>query len=78
MDMNLNKQDYTAVSNVVNQSEKQYLTPYEVSKLIQVSQGTLAVWRTTKRYNIPYVKIGGKVLYPVGSLYSWINSRVVG
>jgi len=61
--------------NVILQ-EKQYLTPKEVSRTINITIGTLAVWRTTKVYNIPYIKVGGKVLYPVKELNDWLESRM--
>ncbi|MDP7142707.1 MAG: helix-turn-helix domain-containing protein [Alphaproteobacteria bacterium] len=57
------------------------LTTQQVSKILGVSVGTLAVWRTTKRYNLPYVKSGRLVryreedvqaLYPVST--SWTDS----
>lgn len=37
----------------------------QASKLLGVSEGTLAVWRCTKRYNLPYYKIGSNVRYPL-------------
>lgn len=38
------------------------------AKLIGVKEGTLAVWRCTKRYNLPYYKIGSNVRYPLFGL----------
>ena len=31
--------------------------------ILDVSPGTLSVWRSTGRYNLPFVKIGRKVRY---------------
>lgn len=38
------------------------------SKLLGVKDGTLAVWRCTKRYPLPYYKIGSNVRYPLFGL----------
>lgn len=41
------------------------ITPTELSQVIGVTIGTLEVWRCTGRYNLPYVKIGRLVRYPL-------------
>ena len=43
-------------------------TNNEAAKLLDTSPGTLAVWRCTKRYKIPYFKIGSNVRYPLFGL----------
>lgn len=43
--------------------------------LIQVSPGTLSVWRSTGRYKLPFVKIGAKVRYKRCDLQAWLDSR---
>ena len=68
------QQNPNAVLTVIS-TNKPYLTPKEVSDTINISVGTLAVWRTTKKYEIPYLKVGGKVLYPVSGLNQWLSSR---
>jgi hypothetical protein len=37
----------------------------------------LTVWRCTKRYDLPYIKVGGKVLYDVDDLLAFLESRKV-
>ena len=54
------------------------LTKEEVSSILGVSVGTLAVWRTTKRYNLPYVKSGRLVRYRQEDIQAFINSRIQG
>lgn len=54
------------------------LTPFEVSKTLGVDVETLNTWRTTKRYKLPYVKVGRLVRYRKQDLESFINSRIVG
>jgi len=39
------------------------LTPREVAAMLRVAVGTLAVWRSTKRYPLPYLKLGHAVRY---------------
>ena len=43
--------------------------------ILQVSPGTLMVWRSSGRYGIPYIKIGAKVRYKRGDLQAWLDSR---
>ena len=52
------------------------LTPEESANLLRVSPGTLAVWRTTGRYNLPFVKCGGRVRYRLTDIQAFINSRL--
>lgn len=46
--------------------------------LLDVTTDTLAVWRSTKRYNLPYVKVGSKVRYREADLVKWLESRTMG
>ncbi len=39
------------------------LTPAQVADRLDVAINTLAVWRCTQRYPLPYVKVGRKVRY---------------
>lgn len=52
------------------------LSPEATSKLLEVSVGTLSVWRCTGRYNLPYVKIGRKVRYRASDVVAFIESRL--
>lgn len=45
------------------------------AKFIDVTPGTLNVWRSTGRYGIPFLKIGSKVRYRVSDLEAWMASR---
>lgn len=40
-----------------------------------LSVGTLAVWRSTKKYNLPYVKIGRYVRYRKSDLRKFAQER---
>lgn len=54
-----------------------YLNTKEASRYLHIKISTLAVWRTNKTYNIPYTKCGGKILYKITDLDSWLNSRTI-
>ena len=54
------------------------MTSHDVSKILGVSVGTLAVWRTTKRYNLPYVKSGRLMRYRQEDVQAFIESRLCG
>ncbi|WNV04107.1 helix-turn-helix domain-containing protein [Candidatus Methylospira mobilis] len=43
--------------------------------ILDVSPGTLSVWRSTGRYALPFVKVGRKVRYRVSDLERWIERR---
>ena len=45
------------------------------AELLGVSVMTLAQWRHHKRYQLPYVKIGNRVMYKVSDLGKLIDSR---
>ena len=47
------------------------------SEILGVKPETLVVWRSTKRYDLPYVKIGRKVFYRENDVKNFIESRLV-
>lgn len=51
------------------------LTEQQAAEILNVTPGTLSVWRCTQRYNIPFVKVGRSVRYSRTALQSWIESR---
>ncbi len=54
------------------------MTPEEVADYLAVSVETLNVWRSTKRYNLPYVKAGRLVRYRMQDLEAFVTSRMEG
>ena len=44
--------------------------------MLDVSPGTLSVWRSTGRYALPFLKIGRKVRYRRADLDAWLAARV--
>ena len=47
----------------------------EAAEFLQVSPGTLTVWRSTGRYGIPFVKVGRNVRYRRPHLEEWLEFR---
>ena len=54
------------------------VTPAALAKELGVTEGTLAVWRCTGRYEIPYVKVGSRVRYPRSGIEAWKRKRTYG
>jgi len=57
---------------------KDFLTPQEVAARYNgtISVRTLANWRSSKN-SPPYVKVGGRVLYPIDKLIEWERKRTL-
>jgi predicted DNA-binding transcriptional regulator AlpA len=47
----------------------------EAAKFLGVTEGTLAVWKTTKRYPLPVIKIGRLVRYRQSDLLKFLDER---
>lgn len=45
------------------------------AEILDVTPGTLSVWRSTGRYNLPFVKVGRKVRYRKSDLLAWLEKR---
>lgn len=53
------------------------LTPEQAANTLGVSPGTLQIWRTTGRYNLPFVKVGGRVKYRAEDLQAFVERRTM-
>jgi hypothetical protein len=51
------------------------LDEIDAANALDVNPGTLAVWRSTGRYNLSFIKMGRKVRYRVGDLLAFLESR---
>jgi excisionase family DNA binding protein len=47
----------------------------QAADYLNISPGTLSVWRSTGRYAIPFVKVGRCVRYRRCDLAAWLESR---
>ena len=53
------------------------LTEDQTATRLGVKPQTLAVWRSTKRYGLRYVKVGHLVRYFRKDIEEWLLSRIV-
>ncbi len=58
-------------------SNPDLLTREQAAEYLGVSKNTLEVWATTKRYPLPYTKIGRCVRYRRRDLDRFIEDRMV-
>jgi len=57
-------------------SNNQLLTEYEAAQILDLKPGTLQVWRSTKRYPLPYVKLGRLIRYRRSDLDDFLRGCV--
>jgi Helix-turn-helix domain len=53
------------------------LTPQETAEKLRVKTGSLAVWRCTKRYDLPYLRIGRAIRYRASDVAAFIERQPV-
>ncbi|MBU9615220.1 helix-turn-helix domain-containing protein [Burkholderia multivorans] len=53
------------------------MTTAQAAEYLGISFHTLEIWRSTRRYHVPFVKIGNRVRYRRADLDAWIASRLV-
>lgn len=54
------------------------LNEVEAAQILGVKPTTLQIWRCTKRYFLPYVKVGRLVRYRTSALDAFVTSRTQG
>lgn len=55
----------------------EYLTPKQTSETIGVQLQTLAAWRSSGRYGLPFVRVGRLIRYRRSDVQAWLESRRV-
>jgi predicted DNA-binding transcriptional regulator AlpA len=60
-----------------NAHDERLLSPEETAQFLGTTPGTLSCWRCTKKYDLPYVKIGTLVRYRISDLRDWVARRAV-
>lgn len=58
------------------QNSEKLLTRQQAADFLGCKEGTLAIWKCTKRYPLPYVKIGKNVRYRLSDLLNFIEQNV--
>lgn len=69
---------HKATLTAIQASQSGLLGNDEAAQYIGVTPRTLEVWRCTKRYVIPYIKVGRLVKYRRAALDDFLLSREVG
>jgi hypothetical protein len=60
------------------QTGERLLTPCDFKNEYGIPEGTQAVWRSTGRYGLPYIKLGRLVRYRRSEIEAWLASRTMG
>ena len=63
------------LENIV-QASRDLLNEQEAAQLLDIAPGTLSVWRSVGRYNLPFLKVGRSVRYRRSDLLAWLDARV--
>lgn len=63
--------------NLIPIKNVELLNSDQAAAYIGVSPGTLEVWRCTKRYHIPFIKVGRLVRYRKSELDSFLEQRTI-
>ena len=58
-------------------TKSRLLTRKEAADYLGVKEVTLAIWKSTKRYPIPVVKVGRLAKYRFGDLLEFVEKRTV-
>ena len=59
-------------------SRSDLFTPEQAAAYLGLKPQTLANWRTTGRYNLPFLRCGRLIKYRAADLDWWLESRTVG
>lgn len=51
------------------------IRPDEAASILGISPGTMMVWRSTGRWNLPFVKVGSRVMYNPDDIQAFIERR---
>jgi len=65
-----------SLTGIIQQAHN-LLNDSEAANFLKLAPGTLPVWRCTKRYKIPYIKVGRLVRYRRSDLEAWLESRTL-
>lgn len=55
----------------------EYLSPKEMKELTGISVKSLANWRSSGKVRLPYIKVGGKILYSRSGAAEYFDAHTV-
>lgn len=67
----------SAIAHIIADKSSGTITPQEAADYIGAAVTTMAIWRCTKRYPLPYIKVGRLVRYRISDLDAFLNSRTI-
>ncbi len=65
----------TTKTKIRRPSDDRLMTPVETAKLLGVREGTLALWRSDRNRDLPYIKIGHLVRYRLSDVEQWLDEN---
>jgi predicted DNA-binding transcriptional regulator AlpA len=60
-----------------NAHDERLLSTEETAQFLGTTPGTLSCWRCTRKYDLPFIKIGTLVRYRMSDLRDWVARRAV-
>jgi len=63
--------------NELKDNSQTLLTRKQAAEYLGYKEITLAIWKSTKRYNLPYVKIGKNIRYRLSDLIEFVEKNFV-
>lgn len=58
-------------------SVTELLTEDQAAEYLSIAAQTLSVWRSAKRYDLPFIRVGRVIRYRQCDLDAWLESRTV-
>lgn len=62
-------------TQAVTPALSELFNPELTANAFQVKKETLAIWRSTGRYNLPFVRVGRRIFYRQSDIEDWLNLR---
>lgn len=59
----------------MNTELAEFMTEIQAAQLLGLAPGTLAVWRCTGRYKMPFIRVGRLIRYRPQDLRKWAENR---
>jgi excisionase family DNA binding protein len=64
-----------AISPAAVRAADPLLDRAKAADYLGVSRGTLEVWASTGRWNLPFIKVGARAKYRLSDLDAWLRRR---
>ena len=64
-------------SETTSTSTSELLDGLAAAEVLGLSDHTLAVWRMTGRYRLPFIRVGRRIKYRRADLMAWLETRRV-